>query len=81
MYKQDNLTIHNEDCMNIMAQYEDNYFDLAVVDPPYGIERFKKASGKTRFKTSKLMQESGLTWDNKPPKKYWEELLGCQKIK
>ena len=37
MYKQDNLTIHNEDCMKIMAQYDDDYFDLAVVDPPYGI--------------------------------------------
>ena len=37
MYKQDNLTIHNEDCMKIMAQYEDDYFDLCICDPPYGI--------------------------------------------
>ncbi len=29
-YKQDNLTIHNADCMEVMSQYEDNYFDLAV---------------------------------------------------
>jgi len=36
-YKQDNLTIYNADCMEIMSRYEDNYFDLAVVDPPYGI--------------------------------------------
>lgn len=27
----------NEDCMNVMARYPDKYFDLAVVDPPYGI--------------------------------------------
>ena len=26
----------NEDCMAVMARYPDNYFDLAVVDPPYG---------------------------------------------
>ena len=28
--------------MDIMKQYPDKYFDLAIVDPPYGIERFKK---------------------------------------
>ena len=29
--------ITNEDCMDLMERYEDNYFDLAIVDPPYGI--------------------------------------------
>ena len=28
-YKQDNMTIHNADCMKVMQQYSDNYFDLA----------------------------------------------------
>ena len=64
----DKITITNEDNMELMARYPDNYFDLAIVDPPYGIERFKKPSGKTRFKSSKLMQDEGLTWDNKPKK-------------
>ena len=27
----------NEDCMLMMARYPDDYFDLALVDPPYGI--------------------------------------------
>ena len=27
----------NEDCMEVMRRYPDKYFDLAVVDPPYGI--------------------------------------------
>lgn len=27
---------YNEDCMKVMARYPDKYFDLAVVDPPYG---------------------------------------------
>jgi DNA modification methylase len=31
------LTITNEDNMVLMARYPDNYFDLAIVDPPYGI--------------------------------------------
>ena len=29
--------ITNEDNMELMARYEDNHFDLAIVDPPYGI--------------------------------------------
>ena len=28
--------VYNEDCMIGMARYPDKYFDLAVVDPPYG---------------------------------------------
>jgi len=30
------MTITNECNMELMARYEDNYFDLAIVDPPYG---------------------------------------------
>lgn len=29
--------VFNLDCMEGMAKYPDKYFDLAVVDPPYGI--------------------------------------------
>jgi len=32
-----NSIVFNEDCMAVMARYPDKYFDLAVVDPPYGI--------------------------------------------
>jgi site-specific DNA-methyltransferase (adenine-specific) len=31
------MNITNEDNMKLMSRYEDNYFDLAIVDPPYGI--------------------------------------------
>lgn len=31
------IKIIHDDCMNVMASYPDNYFDLACVDPPYGI--------------------------------------------
>ncbi len=31
------MKITNEDNMELMSRYEDNYFDLAIVDPPYGI--------------------------------------------
>ena len=32
-----NATIYNCDCMELMRQYPDKNFDLAIVDPPYGI--------------------------------------------
>jgi site-specific DNA-methyltransferase (adenine-specific) len=32
-----NIKLYNDDCMNIMPNYPDNYFDLAIVDPPYAI--------------------------------------------
>lgn len=67
------------DCMEGMKQYPDKYFDLAVVDPPYGIERFKRPSGKTRFNSSKLMQIEGLVWDIRPTDDYWENLFRVSK--
>lgn len=71
--------VTNEDNMAMMSRYPDKFFDLAIVDPPYGIERFKKSSGKTRFKSSKLMQEYGLKWDIKPTKHYFDELYRVSK--
>jgi site-specific DNA-methyltransferase (adenine-specific) len=38
------LTVTNEDNMELMARYPDNYFDLAIVDPPYGIDADVKNS-------------------------------------
>jgi len=40
------LTITNEDNMALMARYPDKYFDLAIVDPPYGINADIKNNGK-----------------------------------
>jgi len=71
--------VYLEDCVKALKRYADNHFDLAIVDPPYGIERFKKPSGTTRFKSSKLMQEEGLTWDIKPTDEYWNELFRVSK--
>ena len=35
LYK--NLNIINGDCIDIMKTYKDNYFDLAIIDPPFGL--------------------------------------------
>ena len=32
------INLYQGDCMELMKQYPDKYFDLAIVDPPYGID-------------------------------------------
>lgn len=32
------ITLYNDDCMNIMRNMPDKAFDMAIVDPPYGIQ-------------------------------------------
>ena len=69
------LTITNEDNMELMARYPDNYFDLAIVDPPYGINAGKMTmgSGKHKFK-------QGKDWDNAIPNdEYFKELFRVSK--
>ena len=75
-YRQDKLKIYNADCMEIMSRYEDNYFDLAVVDPPYGLGDSVVNSGG-RFK--KYANKNG-NWDKEIPKKeYFNELFRVSK--
>lgn len=63
---------HNEDCMIGMARYPDNYFDLAVVDPPYGIG---VNMNQGRRKNDKIKHKKK-GWDLYPPdREYWIELL------
>jgi len=67
-----------EDNMELMARYEDNYFDLAIVDPPYGIDAGKMTMGRgSRNDTGKNKKKN---WDNEKPKEpYWNELFRVSK--
>ena len=80
-YKQDNMTIHNADCMEIMSQYEDNYFDLAVVDPPYGIKCAKTINIKNKKKgfVGDRLHKSKSWDDGIPPEEYFIELQRVSK--
>ena len=40
------INLHNIDCMTALKEMQNNHFDLAIVDPPYGINADKKNSGK-----------------------------------
>jgi site-specific DNA-methyltransferase (adenine-specific) len=73
--KTDTLDLRHMDCMELMSQYPDKHFDLAVVDPPYDLQRFKKSFGTTRFKSDPRVAKEGIAWDNAPSPKYWNELF------
>ena len=74
--------ITNEDNMQLMARYEDNHFDLAIVDPPYGINfgqfnRTNKTTDGTRVKANKYKQSN---WDDSiPTETYFKELFRVSK--
>lgn len=72
----DKITITNEDNMQLMARYPDNYFELAIVDPPYGIGAENHA-GK---KENGWKQWGKKDWDSKTPdEEYFLELFRVSK--
>jgi site-specific DNA-methyltransferase (adenine-specific) len=63
--------------MELMARYEDNYFDLAIVDPPYGIDASLVGNGSRSKKYNRTKKKS---WDFKPPTQdYFNELKRVSK--
>ena len=78
------INITNEDNMQLMSRYEDNHFDLAIVDPPYGINydgntTIKGKAGKANTFSNKQHHEKK-EWDNERPSlKYFNELQRVSK--
>lgn len=68
------IKITREDNMQMMARYPDNYFDLAIVDPPYGILNKTKRGGDHKFNMQEYSQ-----WDVKPSDEYFNELIRVSK--
>jgi len=71
------LTITNEDNMELMARYPDNYFDLAIVDPPYGIGHSLLSGEKRGSKFVRTTKH--VEWDVLPSKEYFKELFRVSK--
>lgn len=78
---------YNMDCMDGMKEFPDKYFDLAIVDPPYGRKEHggKRRSGYVKQKNGNRLYVSdgkyeNRKWDNEPPKKeYFDELIRVSK--
>jgi DNA modification methylase len=56
--------VYLEDCMVGMSRYPDKYFDLAIVDPPYGININHNMG---RRKGDKHSGHKKVKWDNETP--------------
>lgn len=79
-YKLNNF--YNEDCLQAMKEIPDKYFDLAIVDPPYGIgfgefNRTNKDAKGNRYKANKY--KSGKWDDTIPDDDYFKELKRVSK--
>lgn len=77
------ITVTNEDNMELMARYPDKYFDLAIVDPPYGSDNIRGGyikgvgSKKSLAKQKKYSKE---LWEQSAPSiEYFNELFRVSK--
>lgn len=79
---------YNIDCVDGMKKYPDGYFSLAIVDPPYGINRLEMSwtaqsnsnNGKSQADSSKWASYEIKKWDNqRPTQEYWNELKRVSK--
>ena len=64
------INLYNQDCMVAMAGFADNQFDLAIVDPPYGIDvaNMNMGIGNTpKASKAKNRKWKSKDWDNEIP--------------
>lgn len=68
-----------KDCVTGMKEYPDKHFDLAIVDPPYGLgNRLSDGGGKLKNTTMAALYREK-EWDVLPPYEYWIELFRVSK--
>ena len=74
------IELHNTDCMTFMRGLPDKAFDLAIVDPPYGLPK-SSIHGRGDLKGRALNLGSGKMsgWDTPPSAKYFTELFRVSK--
>lgn len=69
------INLYNEDCLQAMKAMQDKQFDLAIVDPPYGIDAANMQMGNNAKK-----KWTKKDWDkNTPTNEYWTELFRISK--
>jgi site-specific DNA-methyltransferase (adenine-specific) len=72
-------TVYLEDCVKALKRFNHNQFDLAVVDPPYGLgDRLSNGGGKRKDDPSRLLYVDK-QWDILPTAEYWDELFRVSK--
>jgi len=73
------IKLYNQDCMEALKLMKDDQFDLALVDPPYGIGESGKTN-KSRGKLATAKDYGNKKWDRSaPPKEFFDELRRVSK--
>ena len=70
--------VYNIDCMQYMATVPDGHFDIAIVDPPYGLSP-KSTQGSGKLKGRCLNRGNIQQWDVAPSEEYFRELRRVSK--
>ena len=71
----DRISLYHGDCMDLMKQTPDKYYDLCIVDPPYGIDMGNKMNSVTGG-----IKHTAKDWDkHTPSQEYWDELFRVSK--
>ena len=80
------INLYNKDCMEALKEFKDNEFQLAIVDPPYGIgisgqkEVKKKRAQRNRSGAQNRKYHKEKKWDNEiPNKEYFKQLFRVSK--
>lgn len=87
--KYENPGFYNADCMEAMKEFPDKFFDLAIVDPPYGGAnsdvgggghytfglRKKDKNYKNRRDVGREIRKKIVAWDIAPEQEYFKELF------
>ena len=69
-----NITLINGDCMEFMQSQSDKSFDLAIVDPPYGLGKRTVEGGGKNTQIRFISDLKRTNWDDEvPSKEYFEE--------
>lgn len=71
----DKITLYNADCMEVMKQFEDKHFDLAIVDPDFGLNQKISQGGTWASKYKGFDGALG----GKPTQEYFDELFRVSK--
>ena len=77
-----NATLYNCDCMELMKTFADKQFDLAIVDPPYGIDVGNDARAGVKFANAAVQRKdyAKKDWDKSvPTEEYFLELFRISK--
>ena len=83
-YQNDKITIYQADCMKMLPQIPDKYYQLCIVDPPYGINwqgcfesgEVRRANGTIGRTSRKAFVKK--QWDSVAPKQeYFDQLFRC----